>query len=299
MVDSKNFSTFLGIVAILIWSTAALYYAMLPDVDNFTIVFASHCLAAVLFIGYIIIKKKWNEIISKTPWWFPVAGILGFTIHAFTYGYAIHHAPPLEASLLIYSWPLLVVIVTTIIKQEKLNKFHFIGGVLGFLAMVFLFLGKANGASFQNLQTGHFAAIICSLSWVAYSAILVKHNNIPFLSLGLTYLLSTIVLTFYGVIFEKEFLPSNIQTLFVILTVGAIVLLAYSFWMISMAKGNASLVGVVSFLTPVLSVFWLIIFDKDEPSLSFFIALLFTIFGIGIAKYGQVLKEKLTEISQK
>lgn len=299
MGDSKNFSTFLGIVAILIWSTTALYYAMLPTIDNFTIVFIGHGLAAISFLSYISFKRKWKEIIAKTPWWFPFAGLLGLTVHDFTWGYAIHHAPPLEASLLIYSWPLLVVIATTLVKKEKLNKFHIIGGLFGLIAMTFLFLGKTDGASFQNIQAGHIAAIICSLSWVIYSAILVKHSDIPILSLGLTFFLSTIVLGIYGVLFEKDFLPSDGQFLFIILLVGSIFLLAYALWMKAMANGNTSLVGVISFLTPVLSVLWLILFDKDEPSVSFFMALLFTILGIGIAKYGHVLNEKLVKTFQR
>ena len=66
--------------------------------------------------------------------------------------------------------------------------------------------------------------------------------------------------------------------------------MAYAMWDFGMKHGNAQLIGVMSFLTPVLTAVYLVALGIAELTPYLVISLLLVVSGIGVAKYGEKLR---------
>ncbi len=73
-------------------------------------------------------------------WVVGVGGLFGY--HAL-YFLALRFAPPAEAGLLNYLWPLLIVLFSSLLPGERLAPHHIIGALLGLAGTVLLFAGNS------------------------------------------------------------------------------------------------------------------------------------------------------------
>src|SRR5204862_8311033 len=90
-------------------------------------------------------------------WIIGVGGLFGY--HAL-YFLALRFAPPAEAGLLNYLWPLLIVLFSSLLPGERLLPHHIIGALLGLVGTVLLLMG-GGGSGFEAGQLpGLFAAFI-------------------------------------------------------------------------------------------------------------------------------------------
>ena len=76
-------------------------------------------------------------------WLVGVGGLFGY--HALYFA-ALRRAPPAEASLITYLWPLLIVLFSALLPGERLGARHILGAALGLAGAVALFVGKTDGA---------------------------------------------------------------------------------------------------------------------------------------------------------
>src|SRR6516164_8767876 len=102
--------------------------------------------ALVGFLTWIGRKDAFHTL-AQPPlaWIVGVGGLFGY--HAL-YFLALRFAPPAEASLLNYLWPLLIVLFSSLLPGERLLPHHVIGTLLGLAGTVLLFAGN----------TGHFTS---------------------------------------------------------------------------------------------------------------------------------------------
>src|SRR5437016_3801086 len=151
-------ATLIGLTAILMWSLLSVLTVATGKVPAFQ-------LAAMTFaIGALVGSLTWigrTDAIralrqQPTAWIVGVGGLLGY--HAL-YFLALRFAPPAEAGLLNYLWPLLIVLFSSLLPGERLAPHHIIGALLGLAGTVLLFAG--NGASFAPGQIpGLIAAFV-------------------------------------------------------------------------------------------------------------------------------------------
>ena len=64
----------------------------------------------------------------------------------------MNRAPPAEASLIAYLWPLLIVLFSALLPGERLEARHLVGAALGFAGAATLFAGKAGGFSLAAID---------------------------------------------------------------------------------------------------------------------------------------------------
>ena len=126
-------ATLIGLTAILMWSLLAVMTLATGKIPAFQ-------LAAMTFaIGAATCALTWigrGEAIKAlrqpaVAWIVGVGGLFGY--HAL-YFLALRFAPPAEAGLLNYLWPLLIVLFSSLLPGERLAPHHIVGAVLGFLA---------------------------------------------------------------------------------------------------------------------------------------------------------------------
>ena len=102
-----------------------------------------------------------------------VGGLFGY--HALYFA-ALSRAPPAEASLINYLWPLLIVLMSALLPGERLRPRHVVGAALGFAGAASLFVGKiAGGFSLVALDkrdaSGYALALACAVVWWGYSVL--------------------------------------------------------------------------------------------------------------------------------
>jgi drug/metabolite transporter (DMT)-like permease len=138
-------ATFVGLAAILLWSVLALLTASAGAVPPFELAALTFAVGGALGLVYAAWRGRLGALIQPWPVWaVGVGGLFGY--HALYFA-ALNRAPPAEASLINYLWPLLIVLFSALLPGERLKARHLAGAALGFAGAATLFAGKAGGFS--------------------------------------------------------------------------------------------------------------------------------------------------------
>src|SRR3954468_23234440 len=161
-------ATLIGLTAILMWSLLAVLTVATGRIPAFQ-------LAAMTFaIGALAAALRWTvrpegfRALMQPPlvWIVGIGGLFGY--HAL-YFVALRLAPPAEAGLLNYLWPLLIVLLSSFLPGERLARHHIVGAVLGLAGTVLLLSGNA-AAHFEPAHSAGFAAaFVAAFVWAGYS----------------------------------------------------------------------------------------------------------------------------------
>ena len=133
---SRTRATAVGATAVLMWGVLALFTTLTGEVPPFL-------LTAIAFsIGGLLMICKWimrgDDIVShlRQPIGAWVLGVVGLFGYHFLYFLALKSAPPVQAGLIAYLWPLLIVVFSALLPGEKLCWFHVIGAISGLVGTV-------------------------------------------------------------------------------------------------------------------------------------------------------------------
>ena len=114
--------------------------------------------------------------IPPVVWLIGIGGLFGYHFFYFT---ALRNAPAVEASLIAYLWPLLIVVGSALMPGERLRWNHVAGAVLG-LAGTVLIVTKGGGLSFESRYAfGYAMAGVCALLWSSYSLLSRRFAAVP------------------------------------------------------------------------------------------------------------------------
>lgn len=169
-MPSARTATLVGFTAILMWSLLALLTAASGTVPPFQ-------LAALTFaIGGGIGALSWlgrrgAVAALRQPfevWALGVGGLFGY--HAL-YFLALRLAPPAEAALVNYLWPLLIVLFSALLPGERLRAHHVVGTLIGLAGTILLFLGGGGINFAQDYLPGFAAAFVAAFVWATYSVL--------------------------------------------------------------------------------------------------------------------------------
>lgn len=262
---SSHSATLIGLTAILMWSLLAVMTVATGTVPAFQ-------LAAMTFaIGGVVGTLTWigrhgaMKALRQPPvaWIVGVGGLFGY--HAL-YFLALRFAPPAEAGLLNYLWPLLIVLFSAFLPGERLALHHVIGAAFGLAGTVLLFVG--NGASFAAAQVpGLLAAFIAAFVWATYSVLSRRLKSVPTDAVAGFCLVTAALAATMHLAFETTVWPATLtQWLAVIgLGVGPVGAAFYA-WDIGMKRGDIRVLGAASYATPLLSTAFLILAGFAQPS---------------------------------
>lgn len=276
-----------GLASVLIWSFAAPVVASVDAMDPFLYVAFGEGIGALVFV-LIWLARRHNPLaeLRSIPPWFYGLGLLGISVHNLTWVAALQQAPPLEATLLIYTWPLLVIIFTIVSLGQRFRWFHLLAGLTGLAGVGVLLLGRGLSLDGLHLQSGHAWALVCALSWSVFSAISARYPKRSSNFLAVVFVLSAVI---NGAVwfFYRGAAPASGHSLLIAGGAAIFFALAYAMWDFAMKHGNAQLVGVISFLTPALSACYLVILGKAALTPYLALSLALIVAGIGIARHGE------------
>ena len=284
-----------GVLAILLWGSLPLLSILTTNIPAFQLTAMAFFIAS--FIGIILLKKqniKLKELfrIPLKVWFIGVFGLFGYH---FFYFLAIKNAPVVEANLLNYLWPLLIVLFSSFLPNEKLRWFHILGALFGLIG-AFLLVSKDGSFSFEiQYIWGYIFALIAAFTWSLYSVISRTFAYVPTYAVTGFCIVTAVLSTICHLIFEITVIP-NQSELFGALMLGlGPVGGAFYLWDYGVKNADIKLLGSISYFTPLLSTFILVSLGYANFTLSITLACIFIILGsfISSAQYLKAIKKFL------
>jgi len=265
-------ATLIGLTAILMWSLLAALTVATGTIPAFQ-------LAAMTFaIGALVGSLTWigrPEAIAALwqpplAWAVGVGGLFGY--HAL-YFLALRFAPPAEAGLLNYLWPLLIVLFSSLLPGERLAPHHVIGALLGLAGTVLLFAASRGGGFAPGQVPGLIAAFVAAFVWAAYSVMSRRLKSVPTDAVaGFCLVTALLAAAVHGLV-EVTIWPDTAGQWLAISALGiGPVGAAFYAWDIGMKRGDIRVLGAASYATPLLSTLFLILAGFAKPSANIAIA---------------------------
>ncbi|HEY9625262.1 MAG TPA: EamA family transporter [Crinalium sp.] len=281
--------TLIGFTAILMWATLALLTKLSGSTPPFQLTAMAFTIA--FGIGILLWLKQGGSILKylRLPvavWILGIGGLFGFH---FFYFLALQHAPAVEASLIAYLWPLLIVLFSAMLPSENLRWFHVVGAIAGF-AGAGLLVTKGEAIAF-NMQysLGYLAALVCALTWSSYSVLSRRFGAIPTEAVGGFCGVTAILAWLCHAAFEPTVWPVGGEWLAIACLGLGPVGLAFFTWDYGVKRGNIKVLGALSYTAPLLSTLLLVLCGLADASWAIGLAC-FLIVGGAILAAGDFLR---------
>lgn len=285
-------ATLVGLTAIVMWSLLAALTVATGRVPPFQL------LAMTFAIGACVGPLTWLWRPSamralRQPllvWLVGIGGLFGY--HAL-YFLALRLAPPAEAGLLNYLWPLLIVLLSSFLPGERLAPHHIVGAVLGFAGTILLFAGNGGGPPNPAHIPGFIAAFVAAFVWAGYSVMSRKLAAVPTDAVAGFCLATAVLAAICHFVLETTIWPENMMQWLAIVALGiGPVGIAFFVWDIGMKRGDIRVLGAASYVTPVLSTAFLILAGFAKPTATLAIAAALIAGGGLIAAKDMIVRRK-------
>jgi drug/metabolite transporter (DMT)-like permease len=280
---SKTLATLIGLAAIALWSTLALLTTATAGVPPFQLTVMTFSIAALMGLtSWIFRPGAWRAV--RQPWHVWLLGVGGlFGYHA-VYFAALRLAPPAEAGLIAYLWPLLMVIFSSLLPGERLKLQHIVGALLGFAGVAALAFDKGTIALSSAFLPGYLLAFACAFIWSGYSVLSRFFAAASTDSVVGFCLLTALLALPCHLLFETTAFPQEISVWIAVIGLGlGPVGIAFYAWDWGVKRGDIRLLGVASYATPLMSTSILVIAGYAAATTALALACLLIVAGAVLA----------------
>jgi drug/metabolite transporter (DMT)-like permease len=265
-------ATLIGLTAILMWSLLAVLTVATGKIPAFQLAAMTFAIGAAAAFASWIWRPSAFRALRQPPvaWIVGIGGLFGY--HAL-YFLALRFAPPAEAGLLNYLWPLLIVLFSSLLPGERLAPHHIVGALLGLAGTVLLFAGNSGSGFAPGQVPGLIAAFVAAFVWAAYSVMSRKLKSVPTDAVaGFCLATALLAMAVHGMVEATVWPDTSAQWLAIIaLGVGPVGAAFYA-WDIGMKRGDIRVLGAASYATPLLSTAFLMMAGFAKPSIAVAIA---------------------------
>jgi drug/metabolite transporter (DMT)-like permease len=261
-------ATAIGSVAVVLWSSLAVLTVLagaIPPLQLVAMTFAIGGAAGV--VARRLAGRRARPVVPLAAWALSVAGLFGY--HALYFA-AFALAPAVEVNLVNYLWPLLIVLFAGLFGGQRLAAHHLAGAALGLGGCV-LAIGTGAGFTLGNLAAnlaGYLCALAAAFTWAVYSVLNRRFGAVPSDAVAGFCLATAALALGTHLAFETTVLPDARAALLVLAMGLGPVGLAFYAWDHGTKHGDLRLLGVLSYLTPVLSTLWLVLAGRAALGLS-------------------------------
>jgi drug/metabolite transporter (DMT)-like permease len=244
-------ATLHALAAIVLWATLASLGTSLSHLPPFLLT------GLALMIGSVM---SWPLVLrDRRAWAVPlrtlalgVYGLFGFHFLLFI---ALRHAPPVEANLVNYLWPLfMVVLAPVLLPGMSLRPLHVVAALLGFAGAAIAILGARGAASAgSGSYWGFLPALGSAFIWASYSLWTQRVAAFPTAAIGLFGGVSGALSLICHALLEPSAALSSRDWLLVTLCGLGPLGAAFFFWDMALKRGDARQIGILSYITPLAS----------------------------------------------
>jgi drug/metabolite transporter (DMT)-like permease len=277
-----NRSDGLALAAIALWASLAALGVALAHVPPFLLTGLGLLAGSVIawpLSGFSL--DAWRGLPART---LAVYGLFGFHFLLFL---ALRHANPVAANLVNYLWPLGMVVLAPLLLPAVRWRWGYAGAaLLGFggaaLAIVARGVGEGGGSGL-----GYLFALGSALVWATYSLLTQRVARFPTAAVGAFAAVSGVLALVCHALFEPAVtLAARDALLIAALGLGPLGG-AFFLWDAALKRGDARRIGLLAFLTPLLSTAVLLATQGEAPQPALGLALAMI---VGAAAWGARLE---------
>jgi len=273
----------IGTTAILMWAALASLTALSGDVPPFQL--TAMAFSVAFLIGLLLWRRAGGPLAAhlRLParvWLLGIAGLFGYH---FFYFMALRHAPAVEASLIAYLWPLLIVLFSLLLPDAPLRWFHIGGALISFLGAALIVTGGRELIFQTQYSLGYLFALLCALTWSTYSVLSRRAGHVPTSAVGAFCGATAVLAGVAHLLFEQTVWPTGGQWLAILLLGLGPVGAAFYTWDYGVKRGDIRLLGVLAYAAPLLSTLLLIALSLAEATWVIALACLLIVGGAALA----------------
>lgn len=281
---SRNRATAIGFIAVLLWALLALFTvgtAPMPPLQLNAVCFSIGGMIGLIWVG---VSQGFGTLrtIPVRVYAFGTMGLFGYH---FLYFSALRLAPPAEAGLIAYLWPLFIVLFSGLLPGERLRITHILGAALAFSGAALILIKPGMGFA-GGAITGYALAFLCALTWSGYSVLSRKLGDVPTSCVTVFCIATAILSGIAHLVLETTIWPqSGLGWLSLVLLGLGPVGLAFYVWDIGVKRGDIQLLGTASYAAPLLSTLALVIAGLASPTWKLALAAMMITCGAALAAF--------------
>jgi drug/metabolite transporter (DMT)-like permease len=276
-----------ALAAIVLWGALATLAVRLRQVPPFLLVGVALLLGSVIGLR----RVSWHAVQPKTL----LIGIYGFFAYHFCLFLALRLAPPVEANLLNYLWPLLIVVLSpALLPRTPLQTRHVAGALLGFTGAALLVTSGRFGFDPGNVG-GYALALLAAIIWSTFSLLSRRLGGFRTASISAFCLVSGALALACHALLEPRYVfrAADVPPLLAIGLgpMGA----AFYLWDRALGEGDPRVIGTLAYLTPLLSTLLLAVFGGGQLGL---VSVLAMVLIVGGAVLGTFVRTSATPMTR-
>lgn len=283
-LGDKATATLVGVAAIGLWSALALLTAASGTVPPFQLAAMTFAIGGGLGAASWILRPGAARALRQPApvWALGIAGLFGY--HALYFA-ALRLAPPAEAGLVCYLWPLLIVVFASFLPGERLRPGPVAGALLGLAGVAAMVFARDGGLGLDPRHAPGYALALCAaVVWAGYSVLSRRFGSVPTDCVTGFCLVTAVLSALCHAMFETTVVPRGAVEWGAIVGLGlGPVGAAFYAWDVGMKRGDIKLLGVASYAAPVLSTLILVAAGFAAASWTLVLAAVLIVAGAVIA----------------
>jgi drug/metabolite transporter (DMT)-like permease len=247
---------FLALGAIFLWASLATLATLLSEIPPLLLTGIGLVIGSLISLPLSRFRLSSWKIPLKTLM-VGVYGLFGYHLMLFV---ALQTAPAVEANLVNYLWPLLIVVLAPLFtKSLKLLPRHVIAVSAGFTGAAIAITSNGQAGLSFDFETGYLFALAAAIIWSTYSLLTTKLPGFPTSAIGLFGLVAGVLaIAAHFLLEEPAVISGSDWWLLVILGLGPLGASFY-LWDAALKIGDPRRIGLLAFLTPLLSTVLLLV----------------------------------------
>ena len=255
---ARGRATAIGFVAVLLWALLALFTVGSAPVPPLLLNAITFAIGGALGLAWIAATGTWRQL-GRVPagvYLFGIAGLFGYHLLYFS---ALRLAPPAEASLIAYLWPLLIVLLSGLLPGERLRAGHVLGALMSLAGAALIVMRAGTGFDPAHAK-GLVLAFLAALTWSIYSVVSRRFGTVPTASVTVFCLATALLSALAHWAAETTIWPTSAVGWASCVALGlGPVGLAFYVWDIGVKQGDIQLLGVSAYAAPLISTLVLIV----------------------------------------
>lgn len=266
--------------AILLWSSLAAVASRLSNLPPFLLT------GIALLLGALVSLPRWRDW-RVPPRTFLIASCALFSYHLLLF-LALRWAPPVRANLINYLWPLLIVLLSPVFDSAlRLSGRILLAALLGFSGAALAVWSRDSAALTPLAWLGLLLALTAAVIWAVYSQLLRRLPAFSSWAVGGFAVAAGLASLLAHLLLESRTAIAGADWPWLLLLGLGPMGLAFVLWDRAMKTADPRRVGVLAYLTPVLSTALLLLMTGQAWTLTIAVATLLVVAGAGLTLPGR------------